>query len=289
MKSGFKIGIALAASVAAGALLLPGLASGTSPSAAAPAKAVLGFTGPFHALLSGANEVPPADPDAVGGATVTINTTTNEICYDLVISNTTTPTMAHIHEGAAGTNGPVVVPLDTPTNGQSDGCVTDTDAPAIAANPAGYYVNVHTADFPNGAARGQLALSTATSGGITLLPTPLRAYDSRDGDGPLALNTSRTISLLSGKDGSGVTQLAVPPGATGALVTLTATDTTGPGFLKIYSAASPLPATSNLNFTTANENVAVGTTTAIDAQSRVIVTDGAASTQFVVDVIGYLV
>lgn len=68
-------------------------------------------------------------------------------------------TNAHIHEGAAGVPGPVVVQLAGPdSSGYSKGCLptTPAQAAAIVADPAGYYVNVHTTDFPAGAIRGQL-------------------------------------------------------------------------------------------------------------------------------------
>ena len=68
-------------------------------------------------------------------------------------------TAAHIHRGAAGVNGPPVVNLDAPDNdGDEDDCdrIGDALADEIQANPAGFYVNVHTAAFPDGAIRGQL-------------------------------------------------------------------------------------------------------------------------------------
>jgi hypothetical protein len=66
--------------------------------------------------------------------------------------------MAHIHRGAAGVAGPVVVPLDPPAGGKSTGCPTVAKevADEIMANPSNFYVNVHTAEHPAGAIRGQL-------------------------------------------------------------------------------------------------------------------------------------
>ena len=66
--------------------------------------------------------------------------------------------MAHIHVGAAGTSGDVVVTLDAPNRGFSANCarVDPMLAGEIADNPAGFYVNVHNDEFPAGAIRGQL-------------------------------------------------------------------------------------------------------------------------------------
>lgn len=93
-----------------------------------------------------------------GSASVTVNRDTGQVCYDVTAENLGEITAAHIHRGAKGEAGPPVVPLPLKTLGMK-ACV-DTDeaiAKAIADNPAGYYVNVHTAQHPQGAIRGQLA------------------------------------------------------------------------------------------------------------------------------------
>ena len=114
----------------------------------------------FIARLSGEAEIPTGDPNANG--TASIKTRGSEVCYDLRWSGVEA-TIAHIHRGAAGKNGDPVVDFfaqDTAVAGnKKSGCV-QADAEvvaAIASKPANYYVNVHSADFPKGEIRGQLA------------------------------------------------------------------------------------------------------------------------------------
>src|SRR5260221_690102 len=65
-----------------------------------------------------------------------------------------------IHAGAKGVAGPVVVPLAPPDKfGKSTGCTTGVPRDLITqilTMPYNFYVNVHTSDFPGGAARGQI-------------------------------------------------------------------------------------------------------------------------------------
>lgn len=116
----------------------------------------------LSATLTGAAEVPgPGDPDGAGTATVRLRVGQGQVCHSLTVGNITLPAAAaHIHEGAAGVAGPVVVTLITPdADGSVAGCVSADRAlvKQILMNPAGYYVNVHTADLPAGAVRGQLS------------------------------------------------------------------------------------------------------------------------------------
>jgi hypothetical protein len=119
---------------------------------------------PLSTELTGAAEVPgPGDPDGSGTATITVNPGQEEVCWEINAAGIELPaTAAHIHVGAAGVAGPVVVTLSAPdASGFSSGCTTvDVNrdlAKAILKNPEDYYVNVHTSVFPAGAIRGQLS------------------------------------------------------------------------------------------------------------------------------------
>ena len=106
------------------------------------------------------------DPNGVGEAYVFgIDGDPTTLCYVLLVDKIATATAAHIHEGAAGTNGPVVVNLAAPADGNAADCLTEGEAgkfvgdqtvAEILANPGDYYVNVHNAEYPGGAIRGQL-------------------------------------------------------------------------------------------------------------------------------------
>ncbi len=119
---------------------------------------------PLSAALTGAAEVAPGDPDGSGSAHLTLNSGQEAICFDLEWNNIAAPTRAHIHRAHAGQNGPVVVfffdlVVSPPIPVTQSGCV---DVPRdlvkeIRQNPEAFYVNIHNADFPGGAIRGQLS------------------------------------------------------------------------------------------------------------------------------------
>lgn len=115
---------------------------------------------PFTTTLTGAAEVPgPGDPDGIGTASLRLNPGQGEVCYELDVTGIAPARAAHIHVGTADVAGPVVVNFAPPTSGSSSGCTAaDRDLiKAIIQNPEQYYVNVHTAEFPAGAVRGQLS------------------------------------------------------------------------------------------------------------------------------------
>ena len=109
--------------------------------------------------MSGAEEVPPADPDGTGFARITLNVGQATVCWELTAANIQPAGAAHIHKAPAGMNGPIVVGLSPPTTGSSSGCTSADPAliQDIIDNPDQYYVNVHNAEFPGGAIRGQLS------------------------------------------------------------------------------------------------------------------------------------
>jgi hypothetical protein len=132
----------------------------------------------FTAALSGANEVPPNDSRARGEAVFQLSQDGTEVSYRLIVANLHNVTMAHIHMGEAGVNGPVVVwlyPSGPPAQlieGRSSGVLATgviTEASLVgqlAGQPlsalvdrmrnASVYVNVHTTQFPPGEIRGQI-------------------------------------------------------------------------------------------------------------------------------------
>lgn len=141
-----------------------------------------GNTVVFTATMSGANEVPPvsnAEAGATGTATITFNLTrgANDVITAATIDFSSTVTnmpagssltRAHIHTGAAGVAGGVLVDTGlTPAaaiavvNGSGtltfNGVGVDaTVAQNIIDNPSGFYFNVHSALNPGGVVRGQL-------------------------------------------------------------------------------------------------------------------------------------
>lgn len=121
----------------------------------------------FTTTMTGAAEVNAqgvpnqGDPDGIGTATITLNHGQGTICWEITVSNITLPaSAAHIHEAPVTAPGPVVVPLSAPdASGFASGCTSaDRDLiKDIIQHPEEYYVNVHNADYPAGAVRGQLS------------------------------------------------------------------------------------------------------------------------------------
>ena len=143
------------AALAAGALAAVPIVQGFGAQSNAVTK------GPLFASMTGGAEAPDrGDTDGRGAATF-LFPGPSKVCFALLVSNVKKPNAAHIHRGARGVAGPVVVSLTPPRSGAAgsvSGCVTAAASlvSEIASRPGGFYANVHTGDFPGGAVRGQL-------------------------------------------------------------------------------------------------------------------------------------
>jgi len=127
--------------------------------------------------LDSATTVPPANVDSASGeGSFSVDTQTGSVAGSITVAGTTgQPTAAHIHSGAVGATGPIVVNLES----NDDGTVWSTpegatlDASQIALFQAGeLYVNVHTEANASGELRAQLVDANAPSpGSITVTLT----------------------------------------------------------------------------------------------------------------------
>lgn len=111
---------------------------------------------PRVTTLSGAEEAPgPGDPDGSGFASIRLNVGQERVCWEISYEGIETARAAHIHRAPAGSPGGVVVPLDP----NQDGCTSAAGdlIQEIIDYPDRFYVNVHNAEYPAGALRGQLS------------------------------------------------------------------------------------------------------------------------------------
>lgn len=115
----------------------------------------------------------------------------------------------------------------------------------------------------------------ASTGAFHVLPSTIRTYDSRSSDGALS-GGSRTLTMSG-----------VPNGSSAVTVSLTATGTSGAGYLALYKAGISYPGNSNLNWWSAGQTMAVTTVCAVNSASQLVVRGTGGSTQVIIDVIGY--
>ncbi|GII26311.1 CHRD domain-containing protein [Planosporangium mesophilum] len=165
-----RLVLSIAAATAAG-LAVPGAAPAHGPH---PQQSAVGVTR-LVAALEGGNEVPgpagsPAVGDPDGRAFETLRIEGNQVRFTIRWTGIGAPTAAHLHLGAAGTNGPLKVvlfsgPLPTTLTAVSGSVTVDdqTLLDSLASDPGAFYTNLHSAEFPGGAARGQLRNVTAIS------------------------------------------------------------------------------------------------------------------------------
>jgi hypothetical protein len=120
----------------------------------------------FSAQLTGDQENPPVITNATGAGAFTYNLATRELSWEISHDiNMGDVTGAHIHVGAVGVNGPVVIPLDH-TQNPMVGSATLTLAQQSDLMNHLYYVNVHTTAHPGGEIRGQMYISDVRGEGV---------------------------------------------------------------------------------------------------------------------------
>ncbi len=112
----------------------------------------------YRLALAGRNETPPGAPNGTGVAVIALHGSST-VCWRFAhLHGFSNATVAHIHVGAKGKSGRIVVPLSSGRRLHHQGCVpvSATLVKAIKQDPHGYYVNIHSTRYPNGAVRAQL-------------------------------------------------------------------------------------------------------------------------------------
>jgi hypothetical protein len=122
---------------------------------------VLGFSGvawgdEIKLTLSGGQEIPPVTTSASGNGTVSVGS--DKSISGKVIVTGMSVTVAHIHEGAPSTNGPIIIPLvRTAENEWSvPGGTRLTDAQFESYRSGNLYFNIHSDAYKKGEIRGQI-------------------------------------------------------------------------------------------------------------------------------------
>ncbi len=127
----------------------------------------------IRTVLNAAQEVPSPTGDVANGrgtfaATVTKTDTGASVSWQMSFSGLTGNAIAaHIHTGATGSPGPVVLALCGPCTSPATGTGNLTEATLQAIEAGTAYVNVHTPTNPGGEIRGQLVATASISTTLT--------------------------------------------------------------------------------------------------------------------------
>lgn len=115
----------------------------------------------FTADLKGAAEVPPTDSAGTGKLEATLDTDSKVFTWTVTYEGLSgDATGAHFHAGVEGAAGDVVVPIPDPLASPINGNATLTDDQVTQLQGGNWYVNIHTAKFPDGEIRGQVKPAT---------------------------------------------------------------------------------------------------------------------------------
>jgi hypothetical protein len=132
-----------------------------------------------------------------------------------------------------------------------------------------------------------------TAGPLSMLPAPVRVYDTRPGAAPTAVGPKTPLATAVPRTGIALTAngSTVPTDATAAIVSITVTNTTGgspagPAYLGLYADGASYAGTSNLNWTAPGSTIAVTTTTAV-GPGATIAAFASHPTDLIIDVIAY--
>lgn len=166
--------------------------------------------------LTGDQEVPPVATGAFGTGSLSHESPSNNISGSITLDGMTA-TAAHIHQGEAGVNGPVIVTLMETAPGiwsVPPGTVL-TDAQAAALVAGGLYFNAHTSANPGGEIRGQIGREVFAARLTPSQEVPPTA-STASGTGTLSLDpATRRFTARISVTGMAVTAAHIHPGAPG--------------------------------------------------------------------------
>ncbi len=291
------IGIGGIAGATAAIAALPGSSVAAAPNPTSlPAPEVLGAIKPFLAYIgldaltfdtyisSGTRGRYFDDLTGVGALTPPDRLAANlplpagSVIYQLNVAYLGQPIL-EIFRRPLATPVPVQMPFQQ-TLAAGGGAKTQTfelTTPITVQSDSTYTVQYYTA--PGATVYGvTIGYLPPTQAFIPFTGTPPRILDTREpsGGGKLNANEERTIALGF-------------PGARGAVINLTVTDTEGAGFVSVNPANIAYPGNSSINWTVAGQNIANGVITALDPTGQIKIRGGVNKTHVVIDRIGWLI
>jgi len=177
------------------------------------------------AVLTGANVVPAVTTEGQGIVKLLLDVNNGTIIGNWQISNLSgSITAAHIHKGAAGVNAGVFIPFSSLPLGGSFATVNSAQTAKLQAfldDPSAYYVNIHSAAYPGGEIRGQLACAPAEpiasptpTATATATATPTDSYKTVPASATPSPTSTSIVAVIppagSGTQASGIAGVNLP-------------------------------------------------------------------------------